>query len=74
MSRGAPIITILVPQGRALPSFIPLIHRHFEKEMPEGKDFGVSVGFVAPVDLLSLSLPPELVSEVESVEVVYGKA
>lgn len=64
------------------PSYISLAHRHFEKAKTEGARVIASAGsnlpvdsrsFVIPVDLLRLTIPPELVNEIESIEVVYGR-
>lgn len=55
------------------PAYLTLIHRHFEKAKPVGEKRGDGVHYTAPVDLLSLIIPPEDVGEIAEIEMVYAK-
>lgn len=55
-----------------LPGFIPLVHRHFQKAKPFVAS-ATSATVIASTDLLDLIVPEKLLSQIESVEVVYEK-
>ena len=59
----------------AMPTFVQLVHKHFEKECPsEVTIHGQSAEFAAPLDLLRMSITDKaLVEEVESVTFAYAK-
>lgn len=57
-----------------LPSYLEVGQRHFEKEKPfVGSDLGRDNIIILPVDLLALTLPPNFIEGIESVEMVYRK-
>ena len=57
----------------AMPVFVQMIHRHFEKENPPVvASWGKSAEFEAPLDLLRLSLSDKTLADgIESVTFVY---
>lgn len=59
--------------GQPVPAYISFAHRHLEKEVPGCVSTKDEQRFLIPVDLLGLTLPAELVAEIESVELVYRR-
>lgn len=75
---------VLIVKDRSigdLPIYIGLGHRHLEKEMPEGLIVSLDPQskviergkYTIPVDLASMVLPPEYISNVESIELEYER-
>jgi len=59
--------------GGALPSYLSLAQRQFEKSAPTGQKTTIGVEYIIPVDLLTLCLGPELTQDIEEVTVGYSK-
>lgn len=73
-SRAPQIITIRKQRAHgAVPAYISLAHRHFEKELPEGKKEGEGRVYIMSIEFLSMVLLPELCTDVVAVEVGYVK-
>lgn len=61
-----------IDNGQGLPQYIGLIQHHFEKSRPvvaSKKEATLN----APLDLLNMVIAEGLLSELESIEVVYRK-
>jgi hypothetical protein len=56
-----------------LPRYVDFGHRHLEKERGGSVIENGEHKFLIPTDLLAITLPAELVAEIESVELVYQK-
>lgn len=54
-----------------MPPMLGLFHRHFQKSLPTTGEKEATI--VAPVDLLDLLVPPEILNGIESIEIVYKK-
>ncbi len=66
-------VEISVVKGKgALPTFLLLFQRHFEKACPAVAS-PTSATLIAPVDHLGLLIPPNLLDEIDSIEVLYRR-
>ena len=56
-----------------LPTFLSMMHRHLEKEQPEGTIEGIAnVGYELPIDLLGLTVVDKsLLKDISSVTLTY---
>lgn len=76
-SKSVPIIPITrLDDGRSLPSFIELAHRHLQKERPKGDEMLTTNGrrFIVPLDLLRVvSIPETEISKIDEVALVYRR-
>jgi hypothetical protein len=56
--------------GETLPTFLGIIHRHFEKSLPAVSD-AKEVTLIAPLDLLDYIVPDIMLDKIESIEIRY---
>jgi hypothetical protein len=62
-------VSKLIGIGTPLPPFLGLIHRHFEKARPAVN--GKKATLNAPVDLIDMIVPEDMLKDIESIEIVY---
>lgn len=67
------IIEVSAIRGKgAIPAFLPLFQRHFEKSNPTVASTKEAT-VIAPLDLLSMIAPADLIKSIESIEVTYRR-
>jgi hypothetical protein len=72
MKRSKSQVEISVVRGKGeLPGFLGLFHRHFQKAIPATT--GQQAKLIAPLDLLDMMVPSNLLSNIESIEIHYDR-
>jgi hypothetical protein len=72
MKRSKSQIEISVVRGKGeLPGFLGLFHRHFQKAIPATT--GTQAKLIAPLDLLDMMVPSNLLANIESIEIHYDR-
>lgn len=57
-----------------LPPFIPLVHRHLEKESTSPDvAAGTLVTFTAPLDLVRMTIPEFISKDIDSIDITYRR-
>jgi hypothetical protein len=73
MSKPRPMVVVNKTTYGELPGYLHLAQRHLEKANPAGEVSEGGMTYSIPVDLLRLTVPEELVNEIEEVTLVYDK-